>query len=213
MQTDQINFRKKWKQVQNLANMCWNRWLKEYISTLTSHSKWTWQIRNFKIGDLVIIKTKYIPQNHWPLGWVIETFVGSDDIIRSIKVKTPSAELIRPNQVIRYACWKPQMLRHGTGLNYQGRRMCRHILLIKHNSIFADHLQWYWIRHYVFDWFLSLIIIRSFLFLIVTGFLHTAASSVLHTFFLHQSPEDKRESGCQISVKNQGLKLKRVFSN
>ena len=29
-------------------------------------------------------------------------------------------------------------------------------------------------------------------FFIVTGFLHTAASSVLHVFF-YQSPEDKRE--------------------
>ena len=31
------------------------------------------------------------------MGRVIETFVGSDDIIRPLKVKTPSAELLRPS--------------------------------------------------------------------------------------------------------------------
>ena len=56
-------------------------------------SKWTRQTRNFQIGDLVFIKSKYIPRNHWPLGRSIETFVDSDNIIRSVKVKTSSTEL------------------------------------------------------------------------------------------------------------------------
>ena len=40
MQTNQINYQQKWKEVQNIANMYWNRWLKEYIPTLTRSSKW-----------------------------------------------------------------------------------------------------------------------------------------------------------------------------
>ena len=99
-QTDQINYRQKWKQVQNISNMYWNRWLKEYIPRLTPLSKWTRQTRNFKIGDLVIIKLKYITQNHWPLGQVVETFVGNNDIIPSVKVETPLAELIRPSNLL-----------------------------------------------------------------------------------------------------------------
>ena len=74
--------------------MYWNRCSKKYIPILTPRSKWTRQSRNFKIGDLVIIKSRYIPQNNWPPGRVIETVVGSDDIIRSVKVKTPLTELI-----------------------------------------------------------------------------------------------------------------------
>ena len=53
------------------------------------------QTRNFKIGDLV--KSKYIPQNYWPLGRITETFVGSGDIIHSVKVKTPLTELVQPS--------------------------------------------------------------------------------------------------------------------
>ena len=40
MQTNQINYRQKWKEVQNIENMYWNRWFKEYIPTLTPSSKW-----------------------------------------------------------------------------------------------------------------------------------------------------------------------------
>ena len=40
MQTNQINYQQKWKEVQNIANMYRNRWLKEYIPTLTRSSKW-----------------------------------------------------------------------------------------------------------------------------------------------------------------------------
>ena len=39
VQTGQIDYRQKWKQVQNIAKMYWNRWLKEYIPTLTPRSK------------------------------------------------------------------------------------------------------------------------------------------------------------------------------
>ena len=60
MQIDQIKYLQKCKQIQNIANMYWNRWLKEYITTLKPSSKWTRQTRNFKISDLVIIKSKYI---------------------------------------------------------------------------------------------------------------------------------------------------------
>ena len=37
MKTEQINYYQKWKQVQNVVNMYWNRWLREYIPTLTPH--------------------------------------------------------------------------------------------------------------------------------------------------------------------------------
>ena len=40
VQTGQIDYRQKWKQVQNIANIYWNRWFKEYIPILTPRSKW-----------------------------------------------------------------------------------------------------------------------------------------------------------------------------
>ena len=78
--------------------------------------------------------------------------------------------------------------------------MFRYILLIKDNSVFINHLQWYWIRHYVFDWFIRLILI------IVVCFLCHGISSVLHHFISHKKTRE-RESGCQSSVKNLKLEL------
>ena len=67
----------------------------------------------------------------------------------------------------------------------------RHILLI--NSIFVNHLQWYWIRHYVFDWFISLIIIKVF-FLFHCHWISAYTGFICSThLFFHQSQEDKRE--------------------
>ena len=47
-----------------------------------------------------------------------------------------------------------------TTLIFSTTLLFSHILLIKGNSVFINHLQWYWIRHYVFDWFIRLIIIK-----------------------------------------------------
>ena len=67
MQTGQIDYRQKWKQVQNIANIYWNRWFKEYIPILTPRSKWTQQTRNFKIRDLIIINRNAFHKiiGHW----------------------------------------------------------------------------------------------------------------------------------------------------
>ena len=82
------------------------------------------------------------------------------------------------------------MHRRETGLVHEGRRMFRHILWIKDTSIFVNHLQWYWLRHYIFNWFISLIIIKVFcLLFIVTGFLLHR----LHVFcmpFFYQTQKD-----------------------
>ena len=43
----------------------------EYIPRLKPHLKWAQQTKNFKIGDSVIIKLKYVLRNHWPLAQVI----------------------------------------------------------------------------------------------------------------------------------------------
>ena len=63
LQTDQIDYI-------NIANIYWNRWLRVY-TRLKPHLKWAQQTKNFKIGDSVIIKLKYVPRNHWPLAQVI----------------------------------------------------------------------------------------------------------------------------------------------
>ena len=51
----EINSRKKYRQAQALANMFWNRWLKEYLPLLTKRNKWTEEVRNLEQDDLVMV--------------------------------------------------------------------------------------------------------------------------------------------------------------
>ena len=44
--------RKRWTQVQYLANEFWQRWRKEYLGSLQARQKWNKVRRNFQVGDL-----------------------------------------------------------------------------------------------------------------------------------------------------------------
>ena len=88
--------RKRWRQVQYLANIFWKRWTREYLPTLSLRQKWTKAQRNVEVGDTVIIIDENLPRGTWSLGRVIETFPGADGMVRSVRLRTKSATLIRP---------------------------------------------------------------------------------------------------------------------
>ena len=76
----------RWKQVQYLADIFWERWVKEYLPTLQVGQKWFRPRRNFAIGDIVLVMDQAMPRNWWPLGKVIEVDSGRDGLVRSMKV-------------------------------------------------------------------------------------------------------------------------------
>ena len=92
--------RKRWRQVQYLADVFWRRWLHEYLPTLQLRQKWHKPVKNLEVGDVVILADDKLSRSSWPLGRVVETYPGSDGLIRSAKVTTKSVTgtnmLIRP---------------------------------------------------------------------------------------------------------------------
>lgn len=88
--------RKKWKQVQYLADVFWKRWKKEYVSTLQVRQKWNEKKRNMSVNDLVLVVDDNAPRNHWLLGRIIEVFVDKYGVVRSCNVKTSNSVLHRP---------------------------------------------------------------------------------------------------------------------
>ena len=91
-------YRKKWRQVQFLANLFWERWLKEYIPTLQQRGKWRRVLPNIKPDALVLLVNDNTPRGHWNLGRVLETYPGADGLVRTVKVKTKDAVYVRPIQ-------------------------------------------------------------------------------------------------------------------
>lgn len=55
--------RKRWRQVQHLANEFWQRWCKSYPQSLQNRQKWTTRHRDLQVDDVVILKDKNLPMN------------------------------------------------------------------------------------------------------------------------------------------------------
>jgi hypothetical protein len=68
-----IYARRRWRQVQYLADLFWRRWTKEYLPLLQQRQKWVCPKRNVQVGDVVLVVDDTQPRNSWPLGKVLET--------------------------------------------------------------------------------------------------------------------------------------------
>ena len=88
--------RRRWRQVQYLADVFWRRWTREYLPTLQSRQKWRCPSRSLEAGDIVILVDDNSPRNAWQLGRVAETYSSDDGLVRTVKVVTKTATLIRP---------------------------------------------------------------------------------------------------------------------
>ena len=84
---DDMYCRKRYKQVQYLAQQFWVQWKKRYLVLLQERQKWSSIRSDFKINDLVIVVDILLPRNNWPLGRIVEVCKSNDNLIRSVKVK------------------------------------------------------------------------------------------------------------------------------
>lgn len=88
--------RKRWRQVQYIADLFWRRWTREYIPLMQERHKWNNIKRNFAPGDLVVIVDDNAPRNTWLLGRVVKALAGSEGLTRSVLVKTKTSIIQRP---------------------------------------------------------------------------------------------------------------------
>lgn len=94
--TDCYDIRKRWRFVQELLRHFWKRWLKEYLPTLGTRSKWFHRSRDFKVDDVVLLVDPEIPRGHWPLGKIVKVYSGQDGHVRVVDLKIGETVLRRP---------------------------------------------------------------------------------------------------------------------
>ena len=101
-QKEDMYCKRRWRQVQHLANLFWDRYRKEYLQSLQARSKWVNPKRNFCVGDVVLLKDSDVKRQQWPMAKVTKVFPGSDGLVRSVELRVPSAtvDLKRPIQKI-----------------------------------------------------------------------------------------------------------------
>ena len=97
-QKEDIYSRKRWRRVQHIANEFWQRWRKEFLSSLQQRQKWTTTRRNFAVGDIVLLRDDDFIRNHWPRGIIVETYPDHEGLVRTVKIRQPNTRtlLTRP---------------------------------------------------------------------------------------------------------------------
>ena len=91
-QKEDLYARKRWRRVQHLANQFWTRWRKEYLNTLQQRQKWNTIRRNFEVDDIVLVKDDTVTRNSWPMGRIIETLPGTDNLVRTVKIRVANSK-------------------------------------------------------------------------------------------------------------------------
>lgn len=91
-----INRLSRWNHLQKMTQHFWERWHTEYLNGMINRSKWPFQKRNFKIGDLVVIREDNLPPTKWKLARIQEVLPGPDNLVRSVVVRTNVGVFKRP---------------------------------------------------------------------------------------------------------------------
>ena len=66
------------------------------LQTLHVRQKWNNQKRNFKVGDVVLLREDSV-RNKWPMARIVETEPDSNRVVRSVKLKLGDASLDSQN--------------------------------------------------------------------------------------------------------------------
>ena len=87
--------RRRWRQVQYLADVFWRRWLREYLPALQERQKWRSGRRNLMQNDVVLVVDESVPRSSWPLGRIIEVYPNKrDGFVRSSVLVRPVDKLV-----------------------------------------------------------------------------------------------------------------------
>ncbi|XP_049329531.1 uncharacterized protein LOC125794101 [Astyanax mexicanus] len=88
--------RRRWRQIQYIADLFWTRWIQEYVPLMQERSKWSRIRPNFCVGDIVVIADPTAPRGSWVMGRVIEAIADSKGLVRSVRLQTRTNQLLRP---------------------------------------------------------------------------------------------------------------------
>ncbi|XP_055612945.1 uncharacterized protein LOC129759503, partial [Uranotaenia lowii] len=73
--------RDSWKLSRNLVDMFWNRWVREYLPTITRRTKWFTPVKPLEPGDLVLVVDES-KRNGWVRGRILSVVKAADGQVR-----------------------------------------------------------------------------------------------------------------------------------
>lgn len=98
-----INRLTRWQHITQMVQSFWTKWSKEYLQRHQTIYKWK-QTTPINAGTLVLIMDERYPPAKWPLGRIIKTHPGKDNVVRVVTIKTGSTTITRP---VTKLCFMP----------------------------------------------------------------------------------------------------------
>ena len=87
--------RRRWRQVQYLADQFWKRWTLEYLQTLQTRQKWQSMRRNLSPNELVLLVDENLPRGQWQIGRITEVHPDRQGRVRQVSVRTGTGIIMK----------------------------------------------------------------------------------------------------------------------
>jgi hypothetical protein len=68
----------------------------EYIDIMRRFTKWHHPSRNLQVGDIVLLQEDNLIPTKWPLGRIVTTYPGKDNLVTVVTIKTSRGVYKRP---------------------------------------------------------------------------------------------------------------------
>ncbi|KAK7915538.1 hypothetical protein WMY93_011299 [Mugilogobius chulae] len=88
--------RRRWRHSQVLADQFWTHFIRSYLPTLQTRSKWHKDPAQLQVGTIVMVMDPQLPRALWPVGLVTSVFPGRDGRIRAAAVQVKDKTYTRP---------------------------------------------------------------------------------------------------------------------
>lgn len=86
----------RWMRVRQISQAFWRRWSKDYITTQIQRFKGFDRSSNIKEGQVVFISDIRTSPLCWPIGRIVTTHPGRDNVVRVVTIKTVNGTYVRP---------------------------------------------------------------------------------------------------------------------
>ncbi|XP_033730738.1 uncharacterized protein LOC117320185 [Pecten maximus] len=86
------SFKVRWKFVQQVVDVFWKRWIRDFFPTLIIRQKWHTSKRNLLVGDIVLVQDSNAVRGQWKLAQVCEATPGKDGKVRDVELRYKSQD-------------------------------------------------------------------------------------------------------------------------
>lgn len=70
---EDLYIRRRWRQVQYMADLFWKRWTEEDLPLIQERQRWSKIKRSFAPADIVLVVDSTAPRGSWLMGKILET--------------------------------------------------------------------------------------------------------------------------------------------